>query len=74
MAAVSLKVEAVCCVGRSSGLAVGCSDPAVVAVSPAGSLIECAVPLHWIQCPTRWMKYLMTDDALPMKEDAVILQ
>ena len=74
MAAVSLKVYEVCCVGGSSVHEGGCSGPAVVAVPPAGSLNENAVPLQWIQCPTRWMHYVMTDDALPMKEDAVILQ
>ena len=74
MAAVSLKVDVVCCVRGSSGHEGGCSDPTVVAVPHAGSLNENAVPLQWIQCPTRWMQYVMTDDALPMKVDAVIMQ
>ena len=74
MAAVSLKVDAVCSVGGISGLEGGCSDPVVVAVPPAGSLNENALPLQWIQCPTKWMQYEMMDGALPMRDDAVILQ
>ena len=31
-----------------------------------------AVPMQWIQCPTSWMHYVVTDDAVPMKEDAVM--
>ena len=27
--------------------------------------------MQWMQCPTRWMQYGMTDDAVPMKVDAV---
>ena len=45
----------------------------MVEVPHAGSLNENAVPLQWIQCPTRWMQYVMTDDALPMKVHAVFL-
>ena len=71
MAAVSLKVDAVCCVGGSSGHEGGCSDPAVDAVPPTGSLNENVVPLQWIECPIRWMEYVMWDDSLPMKVHAV---
>ena len=27
--------------------------------------------MQWMQCPTRWVQYVMTDDAVPMKVDAV---
>ncbi len=33
-----------------------------------------AVPIQWMQCPTRWMQYVVMEDAVPMKVDAVILQ
>ena len=72
-AAVSLKVDAVCCDRGCSAHEGGCSDPAVVEVPHAGSLNENAVPLQWIQCPTRWMQYANMDDALPMKVHAVFL-
>ena len=46
----------------------------MVAVPLAVSLNVDAVPMHWIQCPTRWMQYVLTDNAMAMKLDAVILQ
>ena len=30
--------------------------------------------MQWVQCPTRWMHYVMSDDAVPMKVDERILQ
>ena len=48
MAAVSLKVDAVCCVGGSSGHEGGCSDPAVVSVHTAVSLNVDAVNKQWM--------------------------
>ena len=41
---------------------------------PALTGIVDAVPRHWMQCPTRWMQYVVTEDAMPMKVEAVILQ
>ena len=32
-----------------------------------------AVHMKWMQCPTRWMQYVVTEDAVPMKLDTVIL-
>ena len=47
---------------------------AVVAVPPALSLNVNAVPRHWLQCHRRWMQFVVTEDAVPMKVDAVLLQ
>ena len=52
MAAVSQKVDAVCCVRGSSAHEGRFHDLAVVAVSSAVSLDLDAVPMQWIQCPT----------------------
>ena len=41
---------------------------------PALSLNVDALPMQWMECPTRWMQYVMTYDAVPMKGDAVIMQ
>ena len=30
-----------------------------------------AVPMQCIQCPTRWMRYAVMEDAVPTKVDAV---
>ena len=46
----------------------------MVAVPPALSLNVDAVPRLWIQCPTRFMQYVATEDAVPKKVDAVSLQ
>ena len=27
--------------------------------------------MQWMQCPTRWMQYVMTHDAVPVNVDAV---
>ena len=32
-----------------------------------------AVPMQWMQCPTRWMSYVVLEDAVPTKVDAVSL-
>ena len=61
------KVNAVCCDGRCRAHECGCSDPAVVAVPTAVSLNVNAVPMQWMHCPSRWMKYAVTEDALPLK-------
>ena len=52
----------------------GSSVPAVVAVPPASSLNVDAVPRLWMQCPTRCMKYVVTEDAAPKKMDTVYLK
>ena len=84
MAAVSVKVDAVCCVRGGSGHEGGCKDAAVVAVH-----MQCH--LSWMLCPCSRcsttctvpefgcsahavMKYVVMEDAVPMKADAVILQ
>ena len=46
----------------------------MVAVPNALSEKMDAVPRHWMQCPTRWMQYVMMDDAVLMTVDAVSLQ
>ena len=33
-----------------------------------------AVPRQWMQCHTSWMQYVVSEDAVPMKVDAVILK
>ena len=43
----------------------------MVAVPPTISLNVDAVPM---QCPTRWIQYVVMEDAGPMKVDAVMLQ
>ena len=74
MDAVSHKVDAVCFVGGCSAHQGGCGEPAVVAVPPTFSLNVDAVPMQCMQCPTRWMQYVVTEDAVPTKVDAVSLQ
>ena len=32
-----------------------------------------AVPMQWMQCPTRWMHCVMTDDSVPMTVDVVCM-
>ena len=43
-------------------------------MSTSGSLNVEAVPMQWIQCRTRWMLYVVMEDAVPMTVDAVKLQ
>ena len=43
----------------------------MVAVPPALSLNVDAVPMHWLQCDRRWMQFVVTEDALLTKVDAV---
>ena len=74
MDAVSHKVYAVRCDGGCSAHEGGCSVAAVVPVPPAMSSKVYAVPMQSLQCPTRWMHYVVKEDAVPMKVDAVFLQ
>uniref|UniRef100_A0A914R6D7 Phlebovirus glycoprotein G2 fusion domain-containing protein n=1 Tax=Parascaris equorum TaxID=6256 RepID=A0A914R6D7_PAREQ len=74
VASVLLKVDGGRCDGGCSAQQGGYSDPAMVAVPPATSGKADAMPMQWMQCPTRWMQYVVTEDAVPMKLDAVILQ
>ena len=46
----------------------------MVLVPTAVLLNEDAVPMQWMHCPTRWMQYVVTEDAVPMKEDAAMQQ
>ena len=46
----------------------------MVAVPHALSGNVDAVPRQWMQCPTRWMQYVMMDDADLMKVDVVSLK
>ena len=43
-------------------------------MSPAVYLNLDAVLMQWMQCPSRWMPYDVLEDAVIMKEDAVIQQ
>ena len=72
--AVSHKVHAVCCDGGGSAHEGGCSVFAVVEVPRAMSCKVDAVTMQWVQYPTRWMQYVVTEDAVPMKVDALSLQ
>ena len=65
-------VDAVCCDVGCSAHEGGCSDPAVVVVSTAVSLNVDAVHMQSMPCPTGWMQYVVTEDAVAMKEDAVM--
>ena len=71
---VIIKMDVVCCDRGCSAHEGVCSYPAVVEVPSSGSLNKNAVPLPGSLCPTRQMQYVMTDDAGPMKVDAVFLQ
>ena len=73
MTEVSTKVFAVCFEGVCSAHEGGWSVAAVVAVPPAMSGNLDAVPVQWIQCPNRWMQYVVMEDAVPRMLDAVIL-
>ena len=33
-----------------------------------------AVPMQCLQCDSRWMQYVVKQDSVPMKDDAVIMQ
>ena len=48
--------------------------PAVLAVPPALSGNVDLVVMQWMQCPTRWMQYVATKDAVQTNVDAVNLQ
>ena len=41
---------------------------------PSVSMKVNAVPMQWMQCPTRCMLYIVMEDAVPMKVDAIIWQ
>ena len=45
----------------------------MVEVPAALSVNVDTVPVQWMQCLTTWMQYVMTDDAVSMKGDAVIV-
>ena len=60
------------CTGRATSS--GCRVPAGFAVPPAVYLNVDAVPMWWMQCPTRWIPYVVMEDRVIMTEDAVILQ
>ena len=71
---VSHKADAVCFVRGCSAHVGGSAEPAVLMVPPRVSLNVHAVPMQCMQCPTRWRQYVVTEDAVPRKVDAVILQ
>ena len=64
---VSHKVDAVCCDGGCSTHEAGCSVAAAATVPPAMSGNVDAVPMQWMNCPTRWMQYAVMEDAVPMQ-------
>ena len=57
-----------------SAISAGFSVPAVVSVRIALSENVDAVPRHWTQGPKRYGQYVVMEDAVPMKGDAVIRQ
>ena len=71
---MSEKVDVVCCEGGCTAHEGGCSVAAVVAVPPAMSGNMDAGPMQWMRCPTLRLQYVVTEDAVPMKVDAEILQ
>ena len=73
MDAVSHKADAVCFVRGCSDHEGGCGEPAVVAAPPTVSLNEDAVSMQCMQCPTRWMRYAVTEDTVSTNVDAVNL-
>ena len=70
---ISHKADAIYCDGECTDHEGGRSDVAVVKVPAALSVNVDAVPVQWKQCLTMWMQYVMTDDAVSMKGDAVIV-
>ena len=60
-----------CCCSATSAV---CSVPAVVAVPTALYENVDAVPRHRMLCPTRCILYVVMEDAVPMRVDAVIWQ
>ena len=46
----------------------------MIAVTPTVSRNMDAVPMQCMQCPTSWMRYVVTEDVVPMKVEAVSLQ
>lgn len=68
--AVILNILQCTCSATSSG----CSVPAVVTEPTAVSLNMDAVSTQCMQCPTMSFQYVVMEDALPMKLDAVLLQ
>ena len=46
----------------------------MVAVTPALCRNVDAMARQCMQCPTRWMEYVLMEDAVPMKVDAVSQQ
>ena len=70
---VSHKVDAVCYDGSCTSHEGGCIAPAVLAVPPVSYGKVDAVHMQWMQCPTRWMQYVVTEDGVPTKVDAVRL-
>ena len=71
--AVSHKAGAVYFVRGCSAHEGGCGEPAVVAL-PHSFLNVAAVPRQCMQCPTRSMQYVVTEEAVSTKVDAVSLQ
>ena len=58
--AVLTKVDEACCDLGCSAHEGGCSDPAMMAVPHAVSMNWDAVLMQCMQCPTRWMKHVVT--------------
>ena len=52
----------------------GMQCPVVVAVLSEKSGNVDAVPMQWMKSPTSWMQYIVMEEAVPMKLDAVLLQ
>ena len=71
---VYLKVYAVCCVEGCSAHEGGCCVPAVFAMPLALSYNVHAGVMQWMWCLTMQMLYVLLEDTLPTKVDAVSLQ
>ena len=60
--------------GSCSATSGVCSVSAVGAMPPEMSGNVDALPMQWMKCPTRWMQYVLTEDAVPIMVDAVLLK
>ena len=60
--------------GPCSATSAGCSVHAVVAMPPVLSWNVVSLLMKCMQCPTRWLQYVVMEDPVHMKVDAVLLQ
>ena len=72
--AVSHQVDSACSDGGCSAHEGACSVPSEVAGPPAVCMNLEAVLRQCMQCPTRWIQHVVTEDAVLRMLDAVILR